>query len=436
MAQDQNAQTPEEEVDPVVEAYTQMKARSEAGAAAYNEQKAQIEAQTAAVLARFPSSDTTGADGTASAEGGGYYANHLAHKAMNAAASQMAARIGSVSGIGKYDVFLVNGIDLPAATAQWRQINSQLDNLQKAIDALLGIAPDAGGVSALSNDESPGALAFASAAPQILGGLVDIAAFFRSNVTSEGVTVSLAEEELVASLIAHMPPGVSVSYPTISLRGKTGLTERMTRLIRTDALLRERKEAIIRAAAAAIKPTEDKRDDTIRKIAKEEAKDPKDTPKIAGLKNQLERFNALIALTKELTASEGEAIDTLRTNVAEVIKALNTPNEAGVTPLQATDAVAIMVASGNAALLEVNVASSGGERQIKTSPFGSGRVSYLGGVNASFRLTDELGRVLATGSWSALEQESMSRGNFFGRNTSSVSLVPAPTVPAEEGAGQ
>lgn len=445
MAQDQNAPAAEEEVDPVVEALNQMKARSEAGTAAYNEQKAQFEAQTAAVLARFPSSDTTGADGTATAEGGGYYANHLAHKAMDAAASQMAKKVRNVDGIGDYDVFLVNGIDLPAATAQWRQVNSQIDSLQEAVDALLKIVPIADGPLPLVNNESLPALAFASAAPQILGGLVDIAAFFRSDVTTKGLTVTLPEEELAALLISRMLEDVKVRYPTVSLLGETGLTNKLTMLVQSDALLRERKAEVIGAAQSAIAAFKDDRDEVVRRIAVEEKKDPKDSVEIANLVSQRDRLNETIANLEKLTASEGAAIDTFRTNIAEVIKALNTPNEAGITPMQAIDPIAVILASRKPALLEVNVASSGGERQIKTSPFGSGRISYLGGVNASFRLTDKLGRVLTTGSWSALEQESMSRGNFFERNNSSVALLPpsksptpvlTPPDPVEEGEGQ
>lgn len=420
------------EVDPRIAEANARKAASEAETAANNAAKtaaearsAQIAAEREAFLARFPETETTGAEGTATATGGGYYATFLSHQAMAEAADQIATDIKEATRDGDYEIFLVNGIDLPPAIAQWRQINGQVTNLQTAIDALLASLPDGSQELSFEQNEAVGALSLLSAAPQILGGVADIAAFFRSNITTEGLTVNLKEEELAALIIDKLPATVPVRYPNLSLLGETELIEKLTTLRKSDAELRKKKEGIVLAGQQTLAAEKAKLAPVNAKIARldEQLKDEKDPEKRAELEQKKAIQNSIkvgreerINFLEALTAEQGAAIDALREDVSSVITALNTANEAGITPLQATDPIAIIVAAENAALLHVNVASTGGERQIKTGAFGSGRVSYLGGVGVSFRLTDRNGRVLATGSQSLMQQESMRRGDFFKRN--------------------
>jgi hypothetical protein len=299
-------------------------AASNAAAAASNARAAEIAAERAALLAAFPTSDTKGADGTASAEEGGYYATHLAHQAMEAAAEKVASGIKDANGITGYQVFLVNGLELPAAIAQWRQINSRIENLDIAITALLASLEPGQQTLSFEEKEGIGAATLLTAAPQILGGLADIASFFRSDIKAEGLSVTATDEDFTAMVLGKLRPTVPVRYPAVSLQGDTGLTERLSRLASLDGRLRERKAAIVRAGQRTLEQQKALLVPIVAEIARidELLKNEKDEAVRAGLQqdkaiqeSQKAGINQRIAFLESLTAGQGTAVDTLREDV-------------------------------------------------------------------------------------------------------------------------
>lgn len=397
-------------------------AASNAAAAAANAKAAEVAAERAALLAAFPESETKGASGTATAESGGYYANHLTHEALEDLAKSVSVRISEVDSIEQFQIFLVSGTDFQAAVTQWRLINNRLNNLSEAIKALLNSLSTNNERLDFNEKEGVTATALLTAAPQILGAAADIAAFFRSDIKATGLTVTAASEDFTAMVLDRLLPEISVRYPSRSLQADTGLTTRLSELIALDAQLRDKKDAIVRAGQKTVEEEKEKLAPILIEIARLERqiKGEKDQAKKDELEqdkaiqeSQKTRFEERIAFLEELVAGQGTSIDTLRENVQTLRTALNTPNKDGVTPLQAADPVATIVSAENPALLEIEVSNSGGERQIKTATFGSGRVSYLGGASVRFNLTDKSGQILATGSFSRLKTESMKRGEFF-----------------------
>ncbi len=403
------------------------KAASDAAKAASDARKAEIDAERAAVLATLPTTETKGLQGTVTAEGDDYYPTHLAHKALDTASTNIASDISQIGRIQTYDLFLVGSLDVQAAASKWRFIDAQLSVIEAGADSVIE-SMQADGSFLYTSDESPfAALGLGlTALPQILGGIADIAAFFKVNINSRAIATKAGKGSLDALIVKKLldsgekaPKAIFV--PGLSMSRENALTKRISKLASKLAQLRSKKDEIIIAAAAAAKDSDlniKAHDAKIAKLTADIAKET-DEEKKKSLEEELvtEKFKKgneeiQVKFAKSVSDQKGARLTQLIDEGEKLITALTTPGDDKLSPLQKADPIAALISSKNPALLTTILVSQGGARQEKTSAFSSGKLSYLGGVVVTFQVTDRDGKILKIGSYSFLETQAMKRGTF------------------------
>lgn len=433
------AEEPEEpktESELAIEAANQRKAESEAETAAENAEKARFEARTArieaaqaAALAGLPDTETTGAAGTVAADETDYFPTILAHQALAGSAQSIADDISNVSAIGTYDIFMVGQVDVPTVTAQWRFVNAQLSVVESAVEGILKTEEVGGEIQLRSNESLLAAGTVLTALPQILGGVADIAAFFKVNLDLDAVDTAATVGSLDALIASRLvSDGLrrprSLAVPGFALGTENALTARIMKLGENLANLRQRKARLVAAAArtAQESATEIARlDAEISELTRKITAEQDEARKVA-LQEELQQAELnkesqeiIEKYAKAISDDQGAALDTVIEQGEALITALATPDDSKLTPLQRVDLAASIFAEGkNPAILVTTLSSQGGARQSTTGGIlSSGQISYLGGATVTFRLTDLEGHILAAGSYSSAETAQMQSGEAF-----------------------
>ena len=340
------------------------------------------EAKRDALLAQLPSSETKGAAGTVTLnDKAGYFAELMAYGTLSTAAAQIAKGLGT--GCGR-TVVLTDQLELSQKVQLWRLIKTRLEAFNTRFKDLLDrtedmkSAPDIAQVKALQAE--------VAALPAILGGVADIAAFFKVDREFIGRKVALAQNALLAEVAAKLKEkGWKVFLPSLDTSVTGALLQDLDQL--ADWRIRAARRR--RNLETTLKPTLDdlqkKRKERDAKKATLEKLRKADTPdqeaidrviiEIKALNDQIEPLEKLEDRWKKLA----DEFDTLLAGYSEYEKTLTEGSLEKPSPVEALAIVDIIQSKSDAHRLFVGIVSHGAEIHITKSVWSGGRISYLGG---------------------------------------------------------
>ncbi|MDX1997459.1 MAG: hypothetical protein SF066_07040 [Thermoanaerobaculia bacterium] len=345
-------------------------------------------------LARLPKGEAKGIAGDVTVkEGGGYFAEILAYRALGDAAAAVAAAVEQE--LAGRPVVLTGRSDLLTADAPWRLLDGRTADFEREFEALFFRYRTADGSPNFTVRQTSAAAVL----PGVLGAASEVAAFFRVQREILGRPVRLAESAALAEVARHLDSSAGVWLP--SMPGgvaPASLVERLRRLraAQRDALALRRafetRLAVVdpgrleeinneRAELQARRPEIGEEEFAIKseELAVEES----------GLRNALGQWGRVQA-----------DFDPLLAEFADFDRELTTvPAGTGRSLLDLVSEVdAVRSLGPEARLLIVQIVSQGAELHIAKTAWTSGRLHYVGGVVLQYVLLDpECGRVLASG---------------------------------------
>ena len=393
LAQD-SAETPATPTDPVIEALEKEKKIAEL-------KKAVAEAERDALLAGLPSSDTTGAEGTVTVDDkAGYFAELSAYGTLASAASEIAKNLGDGAGEdgSKSKIILTDEMDLAQKMQLWHLIEGRLDRFDTEFDQQLARTANVTDVDTLGQVEGIGALV--AGLPALLGGIADIAAFFKVDIEVKGRDVTLAKNALIAEVAnALSSNNWSVLLPDLNRSGTGALLTKLDGLATKRRQLVERRlkiERIVKEPLAELSKLRKRLAAKKAELAELKKAKPPDQAKIDTAKREIEDLEDQIvpfANIETMWKRVAKDFDTLLTGYDQYRKAVTEASKDKPAPIESLAIVDVIKGESQASRLHLDIASQGAEIQITKSVWSSGRISYLGGSVCVYFWIDAAGEL-------------------------------------------
>jgi hypothetical protein len=367
-------------------------------------EKKLTEFERAELVAKLPTSQTKGPDGSVTLkDGAGYYAELLAYGTLRTTAAAIAEEVKSK--ITGKTVVLSDQFDLATNDTLWQLIDSRLTDFDGRLQALIDryqANDGSGGINVTEVEAVPAAALVAL--PAILGAASDIAAFFRVNREITGRAVKLSNRALLAEMAKALLAQGPVVVPSLRVGATGSLVTRLSALQE-----KRRKVNEIRTA--------------VRKhIAPDPVRLEQLTTQLTAKRAELAELRkaGAPAATIQVVTQEAQRIETDRVReatridrwkratdeidpVLQEFTALETtltsrPAGQAQSPLEAVAGVDVIRSlGGNGKTLLVSIESQGAEIEVTKTAWTSGRISYIGGSVVSFFLLDDKGTLQAAG---------------------------------------
>ena len=213
----------------LIESLTQQKTVAEL-------RQAIAEAEKAALLAALPASDAKGAAGDVSlSDQAGYFGELIAHASVAEAARAIVQRLTALD--QSQPIIVTHETDLGAKFLRWRLIMDRLDGYKSAFENISGRLPNSNGkqvkrtadVSEQTNGDGNGFGTAASliAIPPVLGGLAEIASFFKSDLSIQHREVQIENRQLLAEVASQLVPKYEVVLPELNQEPAPGISSKL-----------------------------------------------------------------------------------------------------------------------------------------------------------------------------------------------------------------
>ncbi len=298
--------------------------------------------------------------------------------------------------------------------AQWRQLDSLLDEMARKFPATTGTAePEAStpgtGEGQLEVFPAAGVAPLLMAAPAVVSSVADIVGYFKTDYAVTGQTIDLSGEALLAEVAGRIS-GHHVRVFNFNLVQESELVTRWAGLVEKQLALGKIQEAVklqvVELLTARIAASQ--ADIATRKATLDQLSLSDDQAQHAALRQQLVEWQQALGASQGLLARAQGAIanaDTLTQAFSEFLTALTTTSDPAVPPLWLQAALRQQIRQqGITHLLYLKIVSSGGEAITKKSFWRSGQTSYLGGAVITYLLAATDGRVELAGSEVCLGQ--------------------------------
>ncbi len=391
---------PTQPTDPVIEALEREKKIAEL-------KKGIAEAERDAFLAGLPSSDTTGSPGSVTVDDkAGYYAELTAYGTLATAAGKIATKLGDGS---KAKIILTDEMELAQKMQLWHLIEGRLDRFDTEFAEQLNRTKDVADVDpsleldplmeslgeVLGKLEGVGALV--AGIPALLGGIADIAAFFKVDVELKGRDVTLAKRALIAEVASALSKKWTVILPDLNRAGTGALLTKLDGLATKRRQLVERRlkiERIVKKPLAELAKLRKKLAAKKAELAQLRKAEHPDKPKIDAVNREIDDLEDQIVPFANIETAWNRLkrdFDTLLTGYDQYRKAVTESTGDKPAPIESLAIVDVIKGESLANRLHLDIASQGGEIHITKSVWSSGRISYLGGSVCVYFWIDEAG---------------------------------------------
>jgi hypothetical protein len=365
-------------------------------------------AKNALEIAKAPKTETKGLTGSVEVKDdiskAGYFAEIIAYETLNSAADEIAELVGKKGEQSdKPKIVLTTEMATAEHAALWSILEIKMADFVKAFADLSEKHNPKG------ENQTQG---FMDTAPLVLGGLADIASFFKVNQEIYGREVKLNNSALVAEVAARVlelgteKKKYTVIVPSMSLEGTGELFETLSKLVTArnnamkivDDVKREYRDEIAKYARLSKEISKLKKD-----LAKLKAEKPIDPEKIKQAETQID--------AKETEREKYEAknqrwvvanreIGAAKTAFDKFYDLVTTPPEKGKkSPMEVIAPIDTMKELQKDALFVVlDIVSHGGEVNVTTSTWSGGRVNYIGGSVSVYFIMKGDGQILGAGS--------------------------------------
>ncbi len=371
------------------------------------EQKQKIAAaEKAEREAELPTSDLEGLNGAITVkEGAGYYNTILAFDSLESTAEKIAAKVPD-----NKHIFITTNKQLADSAGYRELINLRLKDIDGKFDEYTSTYRDGDEVKIPLLRESLGLGSSIAAADAIIGGLGEVAKFFKTDRELHKVSVSVNEDALVASLANHLRKKCSVTFADLGFRRDGDVTTLVKKLLDRAKTVEEVKKSVKKELDSDLVALAEERS----KLAKLNEK--KAELEVSDPSNELPDVNRKIRLSKTRIAelSQRENIWKEAKKIEGVLAAFNNlfdelvsiPEGQQESPLQRIDLVDQIFSTPNAQILYLDVVSQGGELHTTKSTFSQGRIHYLGATVVVFFLFETDGTLVNSGMFSETNTES------------------------------
>ncbi|MGB0513247.1 MAG: hypothetical protein ACPGJE_00235 [Wenzhouxiangellaceae bacterium] len=357
------------------------------------------------LLAKLPETDTTGAEGTIEIDDkAGYYAEIVSYETLTDAATSIVAAARTKLGENRPAIILVDQSSLTKDEQLWRIIKRRLKQFKRRFAAL---EDEHGFIDSEDDLDIPSAQVAVelSAAATLLGGLADLAAFFKVDTEYRGRTFDLAESALTAEtartlLNYEFPVLIPDLSPVTSAQSLVNVLEDVQQDRNGAATTTRMIQRVLRAVERSL--AEARRELSAREatLAKLKKATPIDQPAVDGVSEAIAESNATIEMLEGREKRAQEAIEEMQAAVAAFdaySKAISESSDGKPSPLERVSVVDLIKANPDAYRLHMSIVSQGGEVQLTKSVWSSGRIAYLGGSVSTFFLFDSKGALLTAG---------------------------------------
>lgn len=394
-------------LDLELERKEKQKKIAEADKAIAEAKKAIAEAEQAELAAKLPDSDAEGLKGTVTLkDGAGYYAEILAYRALGQAAADAAADIAERAAGKK--LMVTTAFDVSQQSALRNIIRVRVEDLSLRLDELITEYSDANGNFKLpAPAEIIGVLS--TAIPAFVGAAADIASFFKIDREISPRAVKLSKRAMVADITRAIAANEkhkvnAILLPELNFRQPSPLATAI------EGLLEKRRKAIgLRAGLKKhYKPELDLLKQKKAGLAKAKAVLAKDKTN-QQLKAGVQSLEGEVA-SFEQARKEWQGLDTrfaaLIDGAAAMVDAVTGRPKGAQSPLEVVAAVDLLHQHTDAMVLFIDIASQGAEIEVTKSVWGSGRISYIGGMVLTYILLDKNGGYVTSGTVKAHLAES------------------------------
>jgi len=378
-------------------------------------QKEITKAEMEELKAKWAISETEGKKGTITLkDGAGYYAEILAYLALKDAAKVIAD--STMDKLGQEELIILGNVDLTTEKSLWNLLNLKLDLAINIIEKAMGEYQDLAEADAGKPASFIGGLI---ATPKILGAITDIAAFFKTDYTMYGKTITLNEKALIASSANHISnqnAGLTILIPEYDLDSKFSLTVKIHKL---NSLLRDlesvKKMRVVDplnekiAQHSTTLDTLRKKRDTIKKSLGKTSLKKEEKEKLTG---KLENYDSQIYYLSQYKRTKETIITPLDKDInaaRELVSMLITKTDSSASPLEYITTIDFIHQHPKAKILYLTITSQGGEVTTSESSLSRSRISYMGGVVVTYFLTDINGRYYHSGNVNKTQKRSFKR---------------------------
>lgn len=374
------------ETNPVVEALELQKKISEL-------EKDLAIAKRDALLTKLPSSETKGASGSVTlGEKTSYFAEQLAYETLADAADEIATAVGK----GPGTMVLTDELDFATKKHLWGLIKGRLESFSVEFNNILDRTKNVQDADDLGAVESVGALL--TALPAVLGGIADVAAFFKVDQEIRGRDVELNKYAIMAE-VARAMNDWNVVLPKLNTSKEGALVkllDEVKALERSAKARRRELEALVKKPLASLAEKRKALKALQGELAKLEKATNKDNAKIAARNAEIDALEDEIQpLTNLERVWKGNAadFDALLAAWKEYEKVITVGSSDKAAPIESLALVDLIEAIDGAHRLHVDIVSDGAEVHITKSIWSSGRISYVGGSVCVFFWVDDKGKI-------------------------------------------
>ncbi len=344
------------------------------------------EAKAATRAAELPTTDTAGLQGSvAVADGAGYFAELVAYGTLAEAASEIATQLAEGSNsTSKKKIILTDEMELAQKMQLWRLVDGKLDEFGTKFTDLIGKTEAVTSIDRLGAPESVG-LTLTSLS-SLLGGIADIAAFFKVDVEIKNREIQLAKSALMAEAAKALSKNWTVVLPELTGAGQGALLTKLDNLAGQRKTLTGHRRRIANLVKPHLATLAEKRAELAKKeaeLAELKKATPVDQPKVKKVRQEIEDLENQAQPLKNIKSDwdllSGE-VDGLVAAFDQYRSALTESTAERPAPIESLTIVDVIRAEPNAHRLHLDIASQGAEVHVTKSAWSSGRVSYIGGT--------------------------------------------------------
>ncbi|MFT6046361.1 MAG: hypothetical protein ACI9WC_002067 [Arenicella sp.] len=345
----------------------------------------------------LPKTETKGLEGKFTLnEGAGYYSEIMAYSALQDAVSKVATNINHTC---SNKLIISTDFNIGQQFILWNILSVRMADYTNRMKTLIGDYTDSSGEPELLEPESVTPLL--TSLPLMLGAATDLAKFFKTNTELVARKVTIPDNALLAAIAGAICIDDADKKPflqglNLSTTGKlVGETQNLLDLqISANTL----KSDLRKASKVDLKKLNDLRK-LIKQLKAALAKEHDSGKKqaIQAKINTAETNAAIPKQTEDALIAAEKLFDGLSAVVTKFVESITVRPADGASLLETVANVDSFKADKNASMLSIEISSSGGEIERKSSSFRSDRIKYLGGVVVSYIMFDQAGETKAAG---------------------------------------
>ena len=373
----------------------------------------------------FPESDTEGRKGKVSVtDKGGYYAVIKSHHTLKKIAAKIAKQVventnqsanqSSGQKINNKNIIIIDQLDILHKAQLWGVIDRRLSDFLEKFKNLEDRIQKIGGIDGSDAVKTSARLANFKDIPQVLGGLSDIAGFFRVDTTIIGREVNPEINVLIAEVAKQLKLlEWNVHLPKISISDSSELLFKITKLVKKRSQIAKKQIACADSLKKKLSDRKKQLPKSQQELQKLEQATPPDKDAIAKQKQVIVNLNKKISdlqkSQKQLDALEEEITDLL-TVFDAYLKSITERTADKPSQVEAVAIIDYIKNKKDAELLYLDIVSQGAEIHVTEKIWTFARIHYMGGSVCVYFLTNFQGEYKSSGSITEWKGESFTAG--------------------------